>query len=149
MQDMRYLNLFGRVTQVNTRFCFKYNEGLVFCVPKPMIFKAVGKGASNIRKLNEILGKKIKIIASPRGIEDAKSFIESIVKPVTFKGLEVKDNTQTGIPKEGTRTSNEASEIVLTAGMQSKAALIGRNKRRLLEMQKIVHDFFGKEFRII
>jgi len=138
MQDMRYLNLFGRVTQVNTRFCFKYNEGLVFCVPKGMISKAIGRGGSNIRKLNEILGKRIKIIASPRGIEDAKPFIEDIVKPVTFNDLEVKDNTLKG-----------TSEIVLTAGMQSKAALIGRNKRRLLEMQKIVHDFFGMEFRIV
>ena len=132
MQDMRHLNLFAQVTRINTRFCFPYNEAIVFCVPKPMIFKAVGKGASNIKKLNEIIGKRIKIIANPRGIEDAKSFIEDIVKPVTFNGLEVKDN-----------------EIILTAGSQSKAALIGRNKRRLLEMQKIVSSFFGKEFRII
>lgn len=132
MQDMRHLNLFAQVTRINTRFCFPYNEAIVFCVPKPMIFKAVGKGAGNIRKLNEITGKRIKIIASPRGIEDAKSFIEDIVKPVTFNDLDIKEN-----------------EIVLTAGSQSKAALIGRNKRRLLEMQKIVSNFFGKEFRII
>ncbi len=132
MQDMRHLNLFAQVTRINTRFCFPYNEAIMFCVPKPMIFKAVGKGAGNIKKLNEILGKRIKIIASPRGIEDAKSFIEEIVKPVTFNNLEINDK-----------------EIILTAGSQSKAALIGRNKRRLLEMQEIVHDFFGKEFRII
>ena len=131
MQDMRHLNLFAQVTRINTRFCFPYNEAIVFCVPKPMIFKAVGKGASNIKKLNEIIGKRIKIIASPRGIEDVKSFIEDIVKPVTFNGLEI-----------------NGDEIVLNAGMQSKAALIGRNKRRLLEMQKIVHDFFGKRFRV-
>jgi NusA-like KH domain protein len=132
MQDMRHLNLFAQVTRINTRFCFPYNEAIVFCVPKPMLFRAVGKGASNVKKLNEIIGKRIKIIASPRGIEDVKTFIEDIVKPVTFNDLEVKEN-----------------EIILTAGSQSKAALIGRNKRRLLEMQNIVHDFFGKEFRII
>ena len=48
-----------------------------------------------------------------------------------------------------TQADLAANEIILNAGMQSKAALIGRNKRRLLEMQKIVHDFFGMEFRII
>jgi N utilization substance protein A len=132
MQDMRYLNLFGKITRVNTRFCFRYNETIVFCIPKERISKAVGKRGSNVKKLNEILGRKIRIIASPRGIEDVKSFIEDIVKPVVFKDLEIKDN-----------------EIILAAGNQSKAALIGRNKRRFLEMQKIVSDFFGKEFRII
>ena len=132
MQDMRHLNLFSQITKVNTRFCFPYNENIVFCVPKPMISKAVGRGGSNIKKLSEILGKRVKIIPTPRGIEDVKSFIENIVRPVTFNALDMQNN-----------------EFVLTAGSQSKAALIGRNKRRLLEMQKIMHDFFGKEFRII
>ena len=132
MQDMRHLNLFSKITQVNTRFCFPYNETIVFCVPKPMISKAVGRGGSNIKKLSEILGKRVKIIPTPRGIVDTKQFIENIVRPVTFNSLDILNN-----------------EIVLTAGSQSKAALIGRNKRRLLEMQKIVHDFFGKEFRIV
>src|SRR4030042_1688625 len=99
MQDMRHLNLFAQITKINTRFCFPYNDAIVFCVPKPMIFKAVGKGASNVKQLNEVLGKRVKIISTPRGIEDAKSFIENIVKPVTFNDLEIKDN-----------------EIILTAG---------------------------------
>ena len=132
MQDMRYLNLFGKVTRVNTRFCFKYNEAIIFCVPKPLIPRAIGAGGRNIRQISEILRKRIKIIPSPRGIQDVKGFIGAIVKPVTFNDLEIKDN-----------------EIILTAGRQSKAALIGRNKRRFLEMQKIVKDYFGKEFRII
>ena len=132
MQDMRHLNLFARITKVNTRFCFPYNGVIVFCVPKPMISKAVGREGRNIKKLSEILGKRIKIVPTPRGIVDTKQFIENIVKPVTFNDLEINGN-----------------EIVLNAGMQNKAALIGRNKRRLLEMQKIVHDFFEKEFRIV
>jgi len=41
-------------------------------------------------------------------------------------------------------------EIVITAGgMQNKAMLLGRNKQRLLEMQEIVKDFFGKDLMII
>jgi transcription antitermination factor NusA-like protein len=132
MQDMRYLNLFGKITKVGTRFCFKYNENIVFCVPRQLVSKAVGEDARNIKQMKSILRKRIKIIPRPKGIQDARKFIEAIVKPVTFKDLEVKGN-----------------EIILTAGSQSKAALIGRNKRRLLEMQKIVKDFFGKEFRIV
>ena len=132
MQDMRYLNLFGKITRVSTRFCFKYNEALVFCVPKKLISKALGKNAENAKQMNKILGKRIKIIAVPRDIKDAKIFISAIVSPVTFKELEITPD-----------------EIKLTAGNQSKAALIGRNKRRFLEMQKIVRDFFKREFRIV
>ena len=132
MQDMRYLNLFGKITRVSTRFCFKYNQALVFCVPKKLISKALGKSAENARQMSKILNKRIKIIAIPRDIKDAKAFISSIVSPVTFKALEI-----------------APEEIILTAGNQSKAALIGRNKRRFLEMQKIVKDFFKKEFRIV
>ena len=126
------MNLFGKVTRVNTRFCFKYNEAIVFCVPMRFVSQAVGQGGQNIKKLNEILRKRIKVVAKPRGIQDAKKFIEAIVSPVKFNDLEVKDD-----------------EIVLTAGSHSKAALIGRNKRRLIEMQGIVKDFFDREFRII
>lgn len=132
MQYMRYLNLFGRITKVSTRYCFKYNEALVFCVPKKLISKALGENAKNAKQMSHILGKRIKVIAVPRDIKDAKVFISSIVSPVTFKELKI-----------------DAEEIILTAGNQSKAALIGRNKRRFLEMQKIVKDFFKKEFRIV
>ena len=126
------MNLFGKITRVNTRYCFKYNEAIVFCVPMRFVSQAVGQGGKNIKKLNEILRKRIKVVPKPRGIQDAKKFIEAIVSPVRFNELEV-----------------AGDEIVLTAGSHSKAALIGRNKRRLLEMQGIVRDFFDKDFRIV
>jgi len=132
MQDMRYLNLFGKITRVNTRFCFNYNQSLVFCVPKHLLSKAIGRGGQNIRQINGILRKKIKVVPMPQTIQDAENFIKSIVSPVTFKDLKINDD-----------------EIILTAGTQNKAALIGRDKRRFLEMKKIVKNYFGKEFRII
>jgi transcription antitermination factor NusA-like protein len=132
MQDMRYLNLFAKITKVNTRFCFRYNETIIFCVPGRLISKTIGEGGKNVKKLSEILRKKVRIIPIPKGIEDVRIFIETIVSPVMFKNLEVRDD-----------------EIILTARNRSKAALIGRNKRRLLEMQKIISDYFNKDFRIV
>ena len=50
-----------------------------------------------------------------------------------FKDFEIKEN-----------------EIIITAGnIQNKAALIGRDKRRLIELEKITRDFFGKDLKII
>ncbi len=131
MQFMRYLNLFNKITRVRTSKCFKYNETIFFCVPESLVSKAIGKNAVNIKKLNEILNKKIKVIAEPRGIEEAKKFINSIIEPVVYKEITIGED-----------------EIVISASTQSKAALIGRNKRRLAEMQQIVKNFFGKEFRV-
>ena len=81
--------------------------------------------------MSDILDRRIKIVAQPQGIFDAEYFIRAIVSPTTFKNFEIKDN-----------------EIQITGG-DNKAILIGRNKKRLFEMQKIVKDFFGKEFRIV
>ena len=130
---MRHLNLFSRVTKINTRFCAKYNDTIIFFVPKNLVMKALGRDGINLRKIGEILRKKVRIIPIPRGIHDARSFIENIVKPVTFKELEIRGD-----------------EVIITAGgTQNKASLIGRDKRRLIEMQRIIKDYFNKEFRII
>tara|TARA_Y100000310_G_scaffold329575_1_gene399715 strand:+ start:476 stop:889 length:414 start_codon:yes stop_codon:yes gene_type:complete len=131
MQDLRQLNLFQKVTGIRTRFCFPYNNMIVYCVPKPLVSKAIGKEASNIRRISQVLKKRVKIIPTPEE-NNIKEFIQFIVSPVEFKELEIKDG-----------------EVILTAGSQSKAALIGRHKRRLLEMQDIVKGFFGKTFKIV
>lgn len=132
MQDIRNLSLFERITRIRTRFCFPYNNAVIFCVPKALMMKAVGREGGNVKKISQILKKRIKIIAQPKDISDIKKFIEAIVSPFDFQGLEVTE-----------------TEVILDAGPQSKAALIGRDKKRLLEMQTIVKDFFGKDFRII
>lgn len=131
MQNMRYLNLFEKITGIQTRFCFEYNNFLMFCVPRPMISRAIGEKGKNIKKLNDILGKRIKIVPAPRDSGDAELLIKSIVNPVTIKDVEVAEN-----------------EIIVNAG-RNKAALIGRNKRRMIEMEKVTKGFFGKEFRVI
>jgi len=125
------LNLFNQITKVRTRFCFKYNEAIYFCVPKPLVSRAIGEGGKNIRRISEMIRKKVRVVAVPQGISDARNFIQAVVSPVTFKDIEIREN-----------------ELIINAGTQSKAALIGRNKRRLLEMQRVVKDFFGKELRI-
>lgn len=131
MQDMRYLNLFSKTAGVSTRYCFKHNDFIIFAVPRNLVSKAIGEGGKNVKRMSEILGKKIKVVAAPETQNEEKRFIEDIVSPVGFKDIEI-----------------SAKEVVIIAGSQNKAALIGRNKRRLLELQKIAKDFLGKDLRI-
>jgi NusA-like KH domain protein len=127
MKFIRYLNLFEKITKVRTQHCFSYNSIIVFLVAKEEMAKAIGESGKNIKKLSQILGKA-KIMALPSGAEDLEKFILDLVYPVKFKSVEVKDN-----------------RIVISAGMQSRAALIGRNKTRLNEMKEILRQYFNAE----
>ena len=127
MQLMRYINLFSRTTRVPTTKCFVYNNQIVFAVPKAKVSVAIGRGAENVKKLNGILRKKIKVVAMPAidSNEGIGKFVEETVAPIEFNKIEVKENS-----------------VVVTAGRQSKAALIGRNRTREKELADVLKNFF-------
>ena len=132
MQLMRYINLLYRVANIKTKRCFIYNNVIVFAVPSAFISRAIGPNGKNVKEMQEKLGRKIRIIKEADGIGDAERFVEDIVDPITFVSIEVRED-----------------QIILTAGTRSKAALLGRNKRRYEELNRIIQETFGKELRII
>jgi len=132
IQTMRYINLLDTTSRVKTRKCFVYNNAIIFAVPRPFISQAIGPDAVNVKRIQEKLGKKVRIIAEASGTADAERFVKDVVAPVNFKSLEVKDNV-----------------LLLTAGSQSKASLIGRNRRREEELNQIVEDTFGMSLKIL
>ena len=132
MQTMRYINLLSKLTKIHTRNCFVYNDFVVFAVPAKLLSKAIGPAGKNVKALQDNLGKRVKIIADVKDVANAEKFVKAIVYPVEFVSLELKENT-----------------LVLTAGSRNKAALIGRNRRRMIELNKILEDNFGKELKIV
>jgi len=132
MKFIRYANLFNKITRIRSNHCFEYNNTIVFAVPKKFVLKAIGKNNINLEKLNNIIGKRIKIVAIPDGREDIEDFVSIITRPIKFKAIEIKEN-----------------EAIISAGAHSKASLIGKNKSRLLEMQNILEQYFNiKKVRI-
>lgn len=113
---------------MSTTNCFDYNNQIVFAVPRSKISAAIGKNASNVRKLREILGRRIRIVTIPeeKNTPSIYKFISEVVDPVEFNKIEIKNDI-----------------LTVTAGRQSKAALIGRNRIREKELSSIVKDFFG------
>jgi len=128
MQLMRYINLFARTTRVQTTRVFVYNNQIVFAVPRVKVSLAIGKGAINVKKLSGILRKKIKIVAMPSvdSSERIGKFIEDVVSPIEFNGIEFSNGG-----------------VVINAGRNSKAALIGRNRQREKELADVLRNFFG------
>ncbi|MDO8509117.1 MAG: hypothetical protein Q7S27_05540 [Nanoarchaeota archaeon] len=130
---MRYINLLDKASNVKTKQCFMYNNTIFFAVPKELISRAIGPAAVHVRRIQEHLGKKVRIIQEPEGLRDANRFIHDLINPGKFKSLEIKDNC-----------------FIINAGSnQTKAILFGRNKRRLMELQKIVQDVYSMELKII
>jgi len=132
LQTIRYINLLDSTSKVKTRKCFNYNNTIFFAVPRQFVSRAIGPDAINIKNIQEKIGKRIKIIAEAEGTSDAQRFLREIIYPVRFRGFEIKDNT-----------------IIINAGNQNKAALIGRNRRREAELQQIIKDTFGMGMKII
>jgi transcription antitermination factor NusA-like protein len=96
------------------------------------VSRVIGENGKNAKELSSILTRKIKIVSLPSGLWEARKFVSDIISPLSFKNLEVAGN-----------------EIIITANKENKAALIGRNKTRLLELNKIVEEYFGKQLKIV
>ncbi|MBU0977535.1 MAG: hypothetical protein KKD18_03900 [Nanoarchaeota archaeon] len=133
MTAMRYINLLDKISKVKTRKCFVHNNVIFFAVQKEFVSRAIGPSASNVRQIQEKIGKKVKIIQEDDGVGDLPRFIEDIVSPIRPRGVEVK----------------EGCVIVNAGNNQNKASLIGRNKRRFLELKKIIQDTYHLDLRIV
>lgn len=129
---MRYINLFSKISGINPKHCFIYNATVIFVVPSPKLSKAIGENGKNIKRMGAIINRKVKVVMAPNGLEDAEEFISTIIYPTQMKSIEIENNN-----------------LIINAGQQNKAMLIGRNKARLDEMKKIVKDYFDKDVRIV
>ena len=133
MQTMRYINLLDKASNVKTKRCFFYGGVIFFAVPSELVSRAIGPQASNIRKIDEKLGRRIRIIKEPNGIKDMDEFLKEVVLPTRFKSIEIIDN-----------------EVLMIAGSnQNKANLFGRNKKRYEELKRVVEDIFNLNLRIV
>jgi len=84
MAHMRYINLFQKISHVSPQHCFIYNSAIILAVPESQLKKAMGDNGRNLKKMSEILGKKIKVVLVPDGIGDAEKFIEIEVDGVVL-----------------------------------------------------------------
>lgn len=121
--DLIYsVNLFSKITGVSTKYCFRYNNWLIFVVPPQLIPKALGQKGENVHRIGRMLKCKVKVIPE----SSLEPFVKAIIYPVKFKKLVI-----------------ENDEITIVAGPNSKASLIGRDKIRLEELSGILKDFFN------
>ncbi|MBW3003820.1 NusA-like transcription termination signal-binding factor [Candidatus Woesearchaeota archaeon] len=128
---MKYISLFETITRAKVKDCFELGEKLVFVVQEGEIGKAIGKKAANVKKIEGMLKKRIRIIEfNP----DLIRFINNVIYPVKAKNIE-QDN----------------SIITITSpDSHSRGLLIGKAAEILRNNEKIVQRYFEiEEIKVI
>ncbi len=119
---IKFISLFESVTRAKVKDCM-INERVVFIVHENEIGKAIGKNGINVRKLENIIKKKIKIVEFS---SDVLQFIRNMIYPLQIKDMKNED----GIIKI---TGNDT---------KTKALLIGRESRNLKNLRNVVKRYF-------
>lgn len=82
---LKIMSLFEKVTRARLKDFAIHNNFLIFIVQKGQAGKAIGKEKSNVKNLEEKLGKKVKIVEYN---EDVEKFIKNLLFPL--KATEIK-----------------------------------------------------------
>ena len=121
---MQFISMFESLTGAKVKDCI-LNDSLLFVVQENEMGKAIGKGGSNISRVEKVLKKKIKLVEFS---SDIAQFVQNMIYPV--KAKEIK----------------EEEEIIniYCNDTKSKGMIIGRDRQNL----KFVNDIVKRYFKI-
>lgn len=130
IKTIGYINAFENLTKVGIKDCFiDKNENIVFIVNFGDAGKAIGRAGANIKRLSNMLKKKIRVIEFNN---DPAKFITNAIHPLRVQEIKV-----------------EGRIITLKAeSMQEKAKLIGRDRQNLKALQELISKYFDYEIKI-
>ena len=127
---MKLMTLFESMTGAKVKDCIA-NERLMFIIEENEMGKAIGKNGANIKRMENMLKKKIKLVEFSN---DVLQFVKNMIYPI--EALEIK-NEENIVTIHGKDTS-------------SKAMLIGRERQNISHLGDIVKRYFDvKEIKVV
>ena len=129
--EIKFISMFESLTHSQIRDCIIRKEEIVFVVAEGDIGKAIGKAGKNIKQLEKVLKKRVKVVEySP----DLIRFINSLVSPLKLQEVAVEGDTVYMVPSDN-----------VTRGL-----LIGRGAENLRGFEAIAKRYFPiKEIRVV
>ncbi len=123
---MKYMSLFETLTQSKLKDCIVNEDKVIFIVEANQIGKAIGKKGINVKKIENILNKKIKIAEFNSNL---LQFIKNFIYPLKVKDIK------------------EENKVVTIIGFDTKTRglLIGRDAKNLNNLKSIVKRYFEVE----
>ncbi|MCH8067241.1 MAG: NusA-like transcription termination signal-binding factor [Nanoarchaeota archaeon] len=122
---MRYISLFESLTGAKVKDCI-VNDTVMFVVHENEMGKAIGKHGSNIKRVENALKKKIKLVEFNN---DVSQFVQNLISPLKAKEIKEEDMIVT-IYGNDTKT---------------KGLLIGRDRHNINLTSDIVKRYFKVE----
>lgn len=119
------MSFFESVTGAKIKDCIA-NEKITFVVAENDMGKAIGKNGANIRKMEKMTGKRIRLVEFSSGVVQ---FVKNMLYPMNGIGARLEGN------------------IVIIDGKNAaiKATLIGRERRNINHINEIVKRYFDVE----
>lgn len=129
---LKLMSFFETITQAKLKDCFvDQNSMLVFVVEPAQYGLAVGRAGSNVKRLEAVLKRKVKIVEFSG---DIASFITSLIQPSKAKDISV---------------SNDVV-VITPVSSESRGYLIGRAGRNLRNYESIIRRYFPiKELKVL
>ena len=120
-----------RLSGARVKDCFKFDEIIYFVVATGDMGKAVGKGGTTIKRIQQELDKKIRVIEFR---EKAADFIRNVIYPLTVEEI----------------VEEEGDILIKDDSKKTKSLLIGRDGKNLILVNRAVKRFFDvKEVKVI
>ncbi len=129
---LKKMTLFESITGAKLKDFFddEVQGRLVFIVSPGNLWRALGKGSVNVKKLEKSFGRKIKIVEFNA---DLITFIKNMAHPLKINDV---------IEEDGIVTIRHED-------MQTKGLLIGKNARNLRNMETNIRRYFEvKEIKV-
>ncbi|PIZ51390.1 NusA-like transcription termination signal-binding factor [Candidatus Woesearchaeota archaeon CG_4_10_14_0_2_um_filter_33_13] len=115
-----------RITRARVKDCFKDEDTIYFIVGVGELGKAVGKGGVNIKRVQQELGKRIKVVEFR---DTLKEFVKNVIYPATVEEIIEEGNIVT----------------LKDSSKKTKSLLIGREGKNLKLINRAVKRFFNVE----
>ena len=127
---IKLITLFESMTGASVKDCIA-DDKLTFIVDENEMGKAIGKGGANIKRLENALKKRIRVIEYNN---DITQFVRNMAYPSQVAEIKNED----GIVTINGKDSN------------TRAMLIGRNRQNLIQINDIVKRYFEvKEIKVV
>ena len=125
------MRTFDNVTRAKLKDCIVEEDRIVFIVSENELSKAIGKNAANVKRLFEILKKKIKIVEfNPELIKLVKNFIHPL--------------------KVDSITEENGIVVIESSDSKTKGLLIGRAASNLRKLEEYIRRYIDvKEIKVV
>ncbi|MFW5865904.1 MAG: NusA-like transcription termination signal-binding factor [Nanoarchaeota archaeon] len=132
MQTLQWMNLFEKVTKAKLRDIIVEGEKVFFVVERGQLRKALGPDKKHVKRLEELLDKRVKII---QYTENVHQFIINVLSPLKVVDLKEEDGIVT----------------IKGPDQKTRGLMIGSRAANLRLYERIVQKYFPdiKELKVI